>query len=168
MALEKHWISAEVGAGLVRRIKVIPICYGSLSIDELPSPISSREALKFDTNGLTSLFNTLSRFINLGLPQLDYDSISKDIIKANVTHLLIAGLANLTITNAWYGIPGRDSNVTDFLRTRVIGNRLRIQASNAVFGDPVPGEHKILHIDFSIGDYSFEHEVGEGEVMEIP
>lgn len=57
----------------------------------------------------------------------------------------------LEITNASYGANGIGTDVTDFLRGRIVENQLHVPVDNGFFGvDPVPNIVKTLTVWYSI------------------
>ena len=61
----------------------------------------------------------------------------------------------------------RAADVTDRVAAEVKDNRIKIAASNDLFGDPAPNTVKKLRVDFLDGDQAHTMTVGEGETLEI-
>jgi hypothetical protein len=57
--------------------------------------------------------------------------------------------------------------VTDKVAAEVKDNRLRIAASNDLFGDPAPNMVKKLRVDYLDGDAAHTKVIDEGSTLEI-
>lgn len=78
--------------------------------------------------------------------------------------------SKLVILKAVYGdLPDGDkTDVTAIVRDQVNGDRLKIQASNDIFGDPANGVGKKLQVDYKLDGVIGSKSVDEDEVLVIP
>lgn len=77
--------------------------------------------------------------------------------------------SGLYIWRAFYGIEGQFVDVTDILRSRVDGDHLFVRVDNFNLGvDPVPGQRKILHIEYSFNGERGEATVNEKTYVQLP
>jgi len=77
----------------------------------------------------------------------------------------------LTVRHAIYGAiaEGKTADVTAVLAGHVQGNRLKITVNNNSLGvDPADHQPKQLRIQYEYGGQSFEKEVNENQVLELP
>ncbi len=73
------------------------------------------------------------------------------------------------ILRAYYGADGQFVNVTDALRSQMIGGRLFLHVDNYSMGvDPAPGVHKRLRILYSIGGDRRNIVVEEKTDLQLP
>jgi hypothetical protein len=70
----------------------------------------------------------------------------------------------MDIKKATYG----NLDVTEIVRSKIINNRLFIQASNSIFGDPHVGKIKKLIIDVEVNGVSTQHSVQENSFIKLP
>jgi hypothetical protein len=78
---------------------------------------------------------------------------------------------DLEVTGARYGSLSEDAvmDVTAAVQQRVQGNTLSIAVSNDTFGrDPHPNHKKQLEVDYTIGRYSGQLVMDEGETLRLP
>ena len=69
-SVSRPWINFEAGAAWMAKAKVIPVCFGGLSIASLPKPYSSLQAVDLETyEGSFYLVNSIARHLNLALPE---------------------------------------------------------------------------------------------------
>jgi hypothetical protein len=47
-SVKRPWVNFEAGAVWMKRIPIIPVCYSGLSVDNLPKPYSSLQAVDLD------------------------------------------------------------------------------------------------------------------------
>ncbi len=83
----------------------------------------------------------------------------------------VAGLGvgeGLKIIRASYGAKGKYLDVTDLLRSRVVGGHLEVVASNALAGDPNENVVKTLTVEYSLGGQISSRTASEGEHLSIP
>jgi len=50
-SVSRPWVNFEAGAVWMKGIPIIPVCYGRLSVDDLPKPYSSLQAVNLDVYG---------------------------------------------------------------------------------------------------------------------
>jgi hypothetical protein len=73
------------------------------------------------------------------------------------------------ITNATYGTPEINIDITKALNDSIDGNRLKVVLSNGLAGkDPVPNVVKEGHITYSIGNKVAEKTYIENDVIDLP
>ncbi|MCW3127340.1 MAG: repeat protein [Bacteroidetes bacterium] len=101
----------------------------------------------------TSSFNYAKEFINLFLPK------NKLILKKE---------AVLEIIRATYGSDQKNIDVTQTVRDLVLNNKLTVQASNSLGGDPHHGTYKKMQIDYRLGEKIYSKEISEGETITLP
>jgi len=92
-----------------------------------------------------------------------------DIVReqtSNVSDFIdnILGL-KLEILEAKYYTVKTSKDITEKLRDRINNNRLVIDATNQIDGDPDPGTAKKLKIKYSYSGEEFEKEVNEGQTI---
>ena len=54
-SLKRTWIHLETGWGWIKGLPIIPICHSGQKKDDLPSPISTFQALEIDSDGFRHL-----------------------------------------------------------------------------------------------------------------
>lgn len=74
----------------------------------------------------------------------------------------------LQILSATYYTPKAFVDVTESLTENVKNNKLVIDATNTIKGDPDPGTIKKLRVKYSFSGQTFEKEVSEGQTLIIP
>ena len=74
----------------------------------------------------------------------------------------------LEILSALYVSPNSEIDVTRIVRLMVSNNKLTIQASNELGGDPEPFQPKRLFIKYRIGQQTDTQEIREGSTATIP
>jgi hypothetical protein len=75
----------------------------------------------------------------------------------------------LRIVRAYYGLNGRNNDVTEQLRSMVQGNSLVVQVNNNnMGGDPAVGADKVLTVIYRINDREQTATVKEGNQLRIP
>ena len=68
VSVNRPWINFEAGAAWMKDTKVIPVCFGGLTIENLPKPYSSLQAVELKT--LQSAYYLVSSIAHhLGLPE---------------------------------------------------------------------------------------------------
>jgi hypothetical protein len=69
-SVKRPWINFEAGAATALHAKVIPVCIGGLTINQLPKPYSSLQAVEIDTHeGAYYLFSSIAHHLGMTLPK---------------------------------------------------------------------------------------------------
>lgn len=69
-SISRPWINFEAGAAWMRDTKVIPVCFGGLSIEKLPKPYSSLQAIDLETyEGSFYLVSSIAHHLELPAPK---------------------------------------------------------------------------------------------------
>ncbi len=78
ISITRPWINFEAGAGWVRNIPVVPLCYSGLTPGKLPVPLNSLQGgMLNNKDDLKKLFNLIAQMFNMSSPELiDMDFIS--------------------------------------------------------------------------------------------
>lgn len=77
-SIDKPWIHFEAGAGVVRGIPVVPVCYGGMQFGNLPSTLSGQSGLNMsDQDDIVKLNGAIATTFNLGIAELDDKNIQK-------------------------------------------------------------------------------------------
>lgn len=64
----RPWVNFEMGAGWMKGINVIPACHTNMTIQELPSPINSLQAVTISNKyGLDKVFEVLAKSFDLDM-----------------------------------------------------------------------------------------------------
>ncbi|KKS39630.1 MAG: hypothetical protein UV55_C0054G0005 [Candidatus Gottesmanbacteria bacterium GW2011_GWC1_43_10] len=72
------------------------------------------------------------------------------------------------IIKATYGVPGKDTDVTQKLNDLIIDDKLTTQATNALAGDPAPGTPKFLEIEYENEEGKLSKKYAENEQVNLP
>ena len=76
-SVTRPWINFEAGAAWMKDTKVIPVCFGGLTIAQLPKPYSSLQAVDISKHdGAYYLVDSIAHY--LGLPHPEKPYFSKD------------------------------------------------------------------------------------------
>lgn len=79
-AVTHPWVNFEAGAGWMREIPVIPVCFGGLKLLDLPMPLAAGEGLELnDAQGLRKLYNRISHNLGFQSPARDYNALATDL-----------------------------------------------------------------------------------------
>lgn len=69
VSVQRPWINFEAGAAWMGDARVIPVCFGGLTIGELPKPYSSLQAVEIGTHdGAYYLVSSIAHHLNLPAP----------------------------------------------------------------------------------------------------
>ena len=74
----------------------------------------------------------------------------------------------IIIDSAIWGIEDKRADVTDFVRTYVIGGKLDMECGINNLGDPRPGLGKVLTIKYSVDGKSDQKIFREHEIARLP
>jgi hypothetical protein len=70
VSVQRPWINFEAGAAWMRDAKVIPVCIGGLTINQLPKPYSSLQAVEINSlEGAYYLFSSIAHHLDMALPK---------------------------------------------------------------------------------------------------
>ena len=70
VSVQRPWINFEAGAAWMRDAKVIPVCIGGLTINQLPKPYSILQAVEIDTHeGAYYLLSSIAHHLGMPLPK---------------------------------------------------------------------------------------------------
>lgn len=79
-AVIRPWVNFEAGAGWIREIPVIPVCFGGLKLLDLPMPLAASQGLELnDAQGLRKLYDRISHNLGVQSPARDYDALAADL-----------------------------------------------------------------------------------------
>ena len=83
-SLKRPWIQLETGWGWIKGLPIIPICHSGQKKDDLPSPISTFQALEINSDGFVSdLFTTLAKHLGFAkFPRIDKDAMVHELTTA--------------------------------------------------------------------------------------
>lgn len=83
-SISRRWICFEAGAGWIKKIPIIPICYSGLTKTQLPSPFSIFQAINLNEQKLSEiLFSSISsHFKFTNPPNINYDKMNKELLIA--------------------------------------------------------------------------------------
>ncbi len=97
------------------------------------------------------------------LQEMDTMQVSTE----NVEELQISN--KLKILKAVYGVPGKDTDVTQKLNDLVADGNLNTKATNAlVASDPAPGVPKFLEVEYEIEEEKFSKKFAENDLVVLP
>ena len=84
LSLNRRWINFEAGAGWIKNIPVIPICYSGIEKSSLPSPLSFFQSINLKGDKFsTLLFDAISKHLKFPkAPNIDYDLMNKEVLQA--------------------------------------------------------------------------------------
>ena len=69
-SVKRPWINFEAGAATALQAKVIPVCIGGLTINQLPKPYSSLQAVEIDTHeGAYYLLSSIAHHLGMPIPK---------------------------------------------------------------------------------------------------
>ena len=96
------------------------------------------------------------------IQEAEAKSANQDSSRA-VQHLALA------VTTAVYGAGTQFVDVRHILASSIRNDRLELPVNNVTMtSDPIPGTPKILKVQYSVGENTFNAEVREGELLSIP
>ena len=83
-SLKRPRIQLETGWGWIKGLPIIPICHSGQKKDDLPSPISTFQALEINSDGFVSdLFTTLAKHLGFTkFPRIDKDAMLRELTTA--------------------------------------------------------------------------------------
>ena len=83
-SLKRPLIQLETGWGWIKGLPIIPICHSGQKKDDLPSPISTFQALEINSDGFVSdLFTTLAKHLGFTkFPRIDKDAMLRELTTA--------------------------------------------------------------------------------------
>ena len=84
VSLKRSWIHLETGWGWMKGLPIILICHSGQKKDDLPSPISTFQALEIDSDGFVSdLFTILAKHLGFAkFPRIDQDAMIHELTAA--------------------------------------------------------------------------------------
>jgi hypothetical protein len=84
VSLKRSWIHLETGWGWMKGLPIILICHSGQKKDDLPSPISTFQALEIDSDGFVSdLFTSLAKHLGFAkFPRIDQDAMILELTAA--------------------------------------------------------------------------------------
>ena len=84
LSVNRRWINFEAGAGWIKNIPVIPICYFGIEKSSLSSPLSFFQSINLkDEKFSTLLFDAISKHLKFPkAPNIDYDLMNKEVLQA--------------------------------------------------------------------------------------
>jgi hypothetical protein len=70
LSVKRPWINFEAGAAWMGNTKVIPVCFGGLTIGQLPKPYSSLQSVEIETHeGSYYLVSSIAHHLGLDRPK---------------------------------------------------------------------------------------------------
>ncbi|EGR3304376.1 toll/interleukin-1 receptor domain-containing protein [Vibrio parahaemolyticus] len=79
-SIHRPWINFEAGCGWAKSIPVIPICYGELTREKLPPPISALQALNLDEKMPELLFSAMNKHLGIAkLPRISFSDMYAEL-----------------------------------------------------------------------------------------
>jgi hypothetical protein len=86
-SLKKPWIHLETGWGWIKGLPIIPICHSGQKKSDLPSPISTFQALETDSGSFVfDLFTALAKHLGFAkFPRIDQDTMLRELTAAIVS-----------------------------------------------------------------------------------
>lgn len=80
-SIDKNWIYFECGAGWLKRIPIFPICISDINKSNLPSPLSSFQAMNLNDESFSfDLMNSLSKRLNFNKsPNIDFAKMDEEL-----------------------------------------------------------------------------------------
>jgi hypothetical protein len=65
-SVHRPWVQFELGAAWSKQLSIIPVCHSGMGAEELPMPLSRREAVElFDPQGIARLYQAVATLIKL-------------------------------------------------------------------------------------------------------
>lgn len=72
------WINFEVGGAATRGIEIIPLCHSGLTPDQLPAPMTMKQAVTLTSpKSLERWYVKLSALIGCRVPNVDFDALAR-------------------------------------------------------------------------------------------
>jgi hypothetical protein len=80
-SVNRAWINFEAGAGWIKGIPVIPVCYSGVNKNTLPAPLSFFQALNLENEGFSAkLISAVSKHLGFSkTPRISYAEMQSDI-----------------------------------------------------------------------------------------
>jgi hypothetical protein len=79
-SITKEWVNFELGAAWMLGKPIVPACHGGLTPDDLPAPLSSLRAIELtEPSGVQSLYATVAKKLEFGVPEANFDTIAAKI-----------------------------------------------------------------------------------------
>lgn len=80
-SLKRPWVNFQTGWGWIKDLPIIPICHSGLKKDDLPSRISSFQAIEIDSDGFVSkLLGRLAGHLGFPkFPRIDQDAMVREL-----------------------------------------------------------------------------------------
>jgi len=86
-SITRPWINIEAGAGLARRLRIVPICHSGLHPRDLPLPLNVLQGIEAsDATQLASLFQFFADKLGSDVPRLDLDALIDEVVKFEKTY----------------------------------------------------------------------------------
>lgn len=75
ISITRPWINFEAGAGWIKNIPVIPLCYSGLTPSKLPVPINSFQGgVLNNKEDIVKVFNRIANLLSIDAPKLEDDT----------------------------------------------------------------------------------------------
>lgn len=69
-SVTRPWINFEAGAAWMRDVKVIPVCFGGMTLELLPKPYSSLQGIEIETrDGAYYLVSSICHHLGFSIPK---------------------------------------------------------------------------------------------------
>ena len=77
LSVDRRWINIELGAGLSRGKRIIPICHTDFKTTQLQRPLADYESINgSDIEGLRNLYHMLAAEIGSSVPSANFDELA--------------------------------------------------------------------------------------------
>lgn len=84
LSINRRWLNFEAGAGWIKRIPVIPICYSGIEKSSLSPPLSFFQAINLKDEKFSKLlFDAISIHLKFPkAPNIDYSLMNREVLQA--------------------------------------------------------------------------------------
>ena len=84
-SLARPWVWFEAGTFWFSNRRIMPICFGDIRKEELPSPLRDLQAVQAnDANELRELFDSISSATGARRPQVDFAQVCRELVSLDV------------------------------------------------------------------------------------
>jgi hypothetical protein len=87
LSVDRRWINIELGAGLSRGKRIIPICHTDLNTTQLQRPLADYQSVNAsDVEGLRRLYQILAAEIGSGVPSANFEELAGKVKEFEERH----------------------------------------------------------------------------------